>query len=129
MTYLSVIIAAAGAYAFGAVWYMALAKPWMAAAGVEAGEGSRLQNGGKAYVISLICVILVAGMMRHAFAQAGIANPAKGALSGLGLGLFVASPWIATNNAFEGKPFSLTLINGGYATIGCAIIGAILTVV
>ena len=130
MTYLSVIIAAGAAYAFGAVWYMALAKPWMAAAGVEAGENGRPKGGGgKAYVISLICIILVAGMMRHAFTQAGIDNPAKGALSGLGLGLFIASPWIATNNAFEGKPFNLTLINGGYATIGCAIIGAILTAI
>lgn len=129
MTYLSVIIAAVAAYAFGAVWYMVLAKPWMAAAGVESGEGGRLKNGGKAYVVSLICVILVAGMMRHAFAQSGIANPAKGALAGFGLGLFIASPWIATNNAFEGKPFNLTLINGGYATISCAIIGAVLTVI
>jgi len=129
VTYLSVIVAAAAAYAFGAVWYTALAKPWMAAAGVEAGEGGRPKSGGKAYVVSLICVILVAGMMRHAFVQAGIADPAKGALSGLGLGLFVASPWIATNNVFEGRPFNLTLINGGYATIGCAIIGAILTAI
>jgi hypothetical protein len=31
-----------------------------------------------------------------------------------------------TNNGFGGKPFRLTIIDGGYAIIGCAIIGAIL---
>jgi len=30
------------------------------------------------------------------------------------------------NNAYGGRPFKLTLIDGGYATIGCAIIGFIL---
>jgi hypothetical protein len=34
MEFLSVIAAAVGAFAFGAVWYMAMSKPWMAASGV-----------------------------------------------------------------------------------------------
>ncbi|MBC6408379.1 MAG: hypothetical protein GDA40_09860 [Rhodobacteraceae bacterium] len=35
MEILRVVLAAAAAYAFGAVWYMLWAKPWVAAAGVE----------------------------------------------------------------------------------------------
>jgi hypothetical protein len=31
------------------------------------------------------------------------------------------------NNAYGMRPFMLTLIGGGYSTIGCAIIGAALT--
>jgi len=31
------------------------------------------------------------------------------------------------NNAYGDRPFKLTLIDGGYATLGCAVIGAVLT--
>ena len=44
MGFLSVIIAAFAAYVFGAIWYMAMAKPWKAASGVEVGEDGRPAN-------------------------------------------------------------------------------------
>ena len=69
----------------------------------------------------------MAGMMRHVFALGGVTEISKGLLSGLGIGLFLATPWIATNYAFAGRPMKLTLIDGGYATIGCAIMGLVLT--
>ena len=47
-------------------------------------------------------------------------------MSGLGVGLFFISPWIMINNGYAGRPFRLTLIDGGYATFGCAIIGLVL---
>ena len=129
MEYLNVVAAAVASYVLGALWYMALAKPWMAAAGIRADENGRPESGmgPVTYLLALIAALLVAGMMRHVFAMAGISTPAKGAISGLGLGLFVASPWIMINNAFGGRPFSLTLIDGGYATFGCALIGLVLT--
>ena len=33
VTYLAIFLAAIGGFAVGAVWYMSLAKPWMAAVG------------------------------------------------------------------------------------------------
>lgn len=129
MEYAIVIAAAIAGFVLGAVWYMVLAKPWMAAAGVEAGEDGRPKQGMGAttYVLAFIAMLLVAGMLRHALAQAGIDSPGKAGLAGLGLGLFVASPWIMLNNAFGGRPFSLTLIDGGYATLGCGLIALVLT--
>lgn len=129
MEYLSVIVAAVGSYAFGAVWYMVLAKPWMAAAGVAVGADGKPQNASNPvpYVLAFIAAVLVAGMMRHIFMLSGIDTVDKGLVSGLGIGLFLASPWLMTCYAFGGRPFRLTLIDGGYATIGSAIIGAILT--
>ena len=127
MQYLSVLAAAAAAYAFGALWYMTLGKPWMKAAGItqEQVDG----GAGKSpipFIISAIMVIIVAGMMRHAFMQAGITEPIKSALSGLGIGAFMVTPWIVTNYAYGMRPRNLTLIDGGYATIGCTIIGLVL---
>ncbi len=52
---------------------------------------------------------------------------AEGLMGGLGIGALFISPWILLNNAYAMRPFRLTLIDGGYATIGCTIIGVILT--
>lgn len=129
MEIINVLVAAVASYAFGAIWYMALAKPWMQAAGVEADEKGRPANnaGAMPYIIAFICAIVVAGMMRHVFNLSAIDTPIKGLVSGLGIGLFLASPWVVTNYAFAGRPPKLMLIDGGYATIGCAIIGLVLT--
>ena len=127
MGFLSVIIAAIGGFAFGAAWYMALAKQWVAAVGIETDENGRpINDGPLPYILSFIAMILVAGMMRHTFAMAGIDGFGKGLIAGLGVGLFFISPWITINNAYGGRPFRLTMIDGGYATFGCGVMGAIL---
>lgn len=127
MGFFSVIIAAAIGFAFGAMWYMALAKPWMEAANIKVGaDGKPEGDSPLPYVMAAFAMILVAGMMRHTFALSGIDSVMKGLVSGLGVGLFFISPWIMINNAYGGRPFKLTLIDGGYATFGCAIIGAVL---
>ena len=71
-------------------------------------------------------MVLVAGMLRHVIAQAGIDTILKGLMTGGGIGLFMISPWIMINNAYGDRPFKLTLIDGGYAVFGCAIMGIIL---
>ena len=128
MQFLSVIIAAAAGFAFGAVWYMALAKPWMEAANIKTDENGRPEGDSPLpYIMAAIAMVIVAGMMRHTFALSGIDTFGKGLISGLGIGLFFISPWIMINNGYGGRPFKLTVIDGGYATFGCAIMGAILT--
>ncbi len=95
MGLISVIVAAIAAYAFGAIWYMALSKPWMeAAGGVETGEDGKPVNASdpKPYIVAFLMAVLVAGMMRHIFMMAGIDTLAKGFTTGLGLGLFIAAP-------------------------------------
>ncbi len=129
MEFLNVLVAAIAAYACGAVWYMTLAKPWMAAAGIEVGEDGQPKNRADPvpYIVSILCLIIVAGMMRHVFALSAIDTVGKGLMSGLGIGLFLATPWIATNYTFADRPKSLILIDGGYATIGCTVMGIVLT--
>ncbi len=127
MEFLSVIIAAAAGYAFGAAWYMTLSKPWVEAAGIECDENGKPVNQSMTpFILSGIAMILVAGMMRHVFGMAGIDGFGKGLVAGIGIGLFFISPWIMINNAYGGRPFKLTVIDGGYAVFGCAIIGAVL---
>ena len=128
MGFLSVLVAAVAGFAFGAVWYMALSKPWMEAANIKADENGRPENDGPLpYIMAAFAMLLVAGMMRHTFALSGIDTAGKGLISGLGVGLFFISPWIMINNGYGGRPFKLTLIDGGYATFGCAVMGLVLT--
>lgn len=129
MGFLSVIVAAAAGFGFGAVWYMALAKPWMEAANIKMDANGKPEGDSPLpYIMAAVAMILVAGMMRHTFALSGIDTLGKGLVSGLGIGLFFISPWIMINNGYGGRPFKLTLIDGGYATFGCAIIGLVLSI-
>ena len=123
----SVLAAALAGWVFGAVWYMALSKPWIAASGVKLGPNGKPLGGALPFILSAIAMILVAGMMRHIFGMAGIDTPGKGITAGLGIGAFFITPRIMINNAYPGRPFKLTLIDGGYATFGCGIIGLVLT--
>ena len=128
MGVVAVLVAAIAGFAVGAVWYMSLAKPWMKAAGIPVDENGKPANGTdpKPFVISAICMILVAGMMRHIFAMAGIDSPGGGLVAGLGVGAFFITPWVAMNYAYAMRPTKLTLLDGGYSILGPGVIGLVL---
>lgn len=124
MGFLSVILAAAASWAFGAVWYMKLGPRWMAAVGLTPEDMTKKDP--VPFIASFVLAIVVAGMMRHVFAMGGIDTLGAGIVTGLGLGLFVTTPWIATNYLFAQKDRALIWIDGGYATIGSALMGLVL---
>ena len=125
MGIIAVLAAAAAAWIFGAVWYGVIGKQWMAATGLT--EESIDRKNPIPYIGSFICAVLVAGMTRHILATSGVHDGWGGLLTGLGLGLFIAAPWIATNVLFQQKPKSLTWMDGAYPTIGMALMGFVLT--
>ena len=128
MSFVAVIVAAVAGFAFGAVWYMTLQKPWVDASGIEVNDkGQPVDASVLPFIMAGIAMILVAGMMRHTFSLSGIDTPMKGLVSGLGIGLFFISPWIMINNGYGRRPFKLTVIDSGYATFGCAVMGLVLT--
>lgn len=129
MEFLSVIAAAAASFAVGAVWYMTLAEPWMQAAAIPRDADGQPEGGQdpKIFALTFVMQLLVAGMMRHIFTLSGIDSIGAGAVAGLGVGLFFISPWIVINNAYGMRPLRLSIIDGGYATLGCAVMGAVLT--
>lgn len=130
MEFVKIVVAGLASFGFGAIWYMSLAKPWMAASGVEldaSGQQPANRSDPVPYITSLLASIIVAGMMRHMFALSGIDTVIKGIVAGFGVGLFLVTPWIATFYGFNDKPRKLLLIDGGYATFGCTVIGLVLT--
>jgi len=127
MGFLAVIAAAVATFAFGAVYYIILSKPWMEAADIEVGEdGKPVNDGPLPYIVAFVSITLVAGMMRHTFATSEMAS-GHGFVAGLGVGLFFISPWIFINTGYSNRPWRLALIDSGYATFGCAVMGLVLT--
>ena len=124
----NVIVAAVVAFAAGALWYMLLADPWMDAAGIKRDSDGKPEGGqtGSMFAITFVMQLLVAGMMRHVFELGGVDTIGKGLMSGIGIGLFFISPWIAINNIYAMRPGKLTVIDGGYATLACAVMGIVL---
>ena len=128
MEFVNVLAAALGAFAFGAVWYMTMSKPWIAASGVAVDENGRPTGGSASapFVVGIIAMILVAGMMRHVFATSGITSIGGSVVAGLGIGAFLITPWMAMNYAFSMRKPALTVIDGVNSVVGCGIMGLIL---
>jgi hypothetical protein len=79
------------------------------------------------FAVTFVMQLIVAGMMRHVFELGGIDTVGKGLLSGAGIGLFFIAPWIVINNIYAMRPPKLSIIDGGYATLACTIMGLVLT--
>lgn len=128
MEFLNVIAAAIAAFAFGAVWYMSMSKPWIAAAEIAVDANGRPQGNGSAmpFVVGLVAMVVVAGMMRHLLASSGVSTIGGGAIAGFGIGAFFITPWVAMNYAFAMRKPALTVIDGVNSVAGCTIMGAVL---
>jgi hypothetical protein len=128
MDIVNVLAAAVAAFAFGAVWYMTMAKPWMAAAEIKLGPDGKPANASDKipFVIGIVAMIVAAGMMRHVFASSGIVSIGGGIVAGLGIGAFSVLPWVAMNYAFGQRKGMLTVIDGVNIIVGCGIMGLVL---
>ena len=129
MEIVNVLAAAAAAWIYGAVHYMVLSKPWIRVSGAKVdADGKPLPQALPAlpFILSFIAMILVAGMMRHVLKMATMDTVGGGVMVGFGIGAFFITPWVMMNNAYPGRPFLLTIIDGAYAIIGCTIIGVVL---
>ena len=122
---ISILVAAAAAWIFGAVWYGVIGTRWMDASGLTEAKFDPADP--KPYLVSFVCVVIVATMTRHVLLAAGITDAWPAFVSSLGLGLFVAAPWIATNVMFSNRSKSLIWMDGAYPAVGTAIIALVLS--
>ena len=129
MEIVNVIVAGVAGFGFGALWYGVLRDPWLKASGVAVGADGKPANASdpKPYIFGMIAMMLVAGMMRHTFELSGIETAGKGLVSGIGIGAFMAAPWLLICYEFAGRSKRLVLIDGGYAALGSGVIGLVLT--
>lgn len=133
LNYLAILVAAAVSFMFGGIWYGALAKPWMAAAGIDDEMMKASKEGGKttqlmisAFVASLVMAWVLAGLIGHL--GSGQVTIYNGIISGAFVWLGFVATTLVTNHGFQMKLGRLTLIDGGHwlgvLLIQGAVIGA-----
>ena len=129
INYIAILVAAAAGWAAGAVWYMALAKPWMAAVGLtnEEIEASRQRPGASlpfiyAFAANVIMAWVLAGLMGHL----GSVTIRSGVISGAFCWLGFVITTMLVNYSFGMRKRMLLLIDGGYWLVVLALMGAII---
>lgn len=126
--YLAIVIAAAASYVFGALYYGALAKPWMAATGRTEDE-IRSNASIAPYAIAIIALLVMATVLAGVLGHLGPGQVTlrNGIVSALFVWLGFVATTLAVNHAFQGAKRTLTLIDGahwlGVLLIQGAIIG------
>jgi hypothetical protein len=128
---LGILIAAVAGFAFGAAWYTALSRQWLAARGmteteVKAKAGSSPLPFVVSFIALLIMALMLSGVLVH-LALGGMAISVRsGAIAGFLLWLGFVITTMAVNHAFQGERRALTLIDGGHWLGVLLIQGAIL---
>ena len=125
LNWLAVVVAAVAAYALGAVYYMALAKPWMAAANLTR---EQVQEGNNAapYALAALASVIGAVVLAILVQATGAAGAAEGLLVGLVVGIIVTGVGQIPNYAFQSRGLKLYVIDAGYPLLQMLLGGAIL---
>jgi hypothetical protein len=125
VNYLAVVAAAVSTFVIGGLWYSPLLfqKAWMTANGF--GEAD-LQKGGMGMIFGLAFLFaLIMAFNLAMFLNAPDTTLTWGATAGLLAAIWVALG-IATVALFERRPWTYTIINGGYWVVSFVVMGAII---
>ena len=134
MNFLAIVAAAVAAWIFGAVYYTALSKPWLAAVGISMAEMKRRQAEGTGklkgiapFILSFVSEIIMAWVMAGVLGHLGPGQVTlrNGVVTALFLWLGFVLTTIATNNAYPGRKPMLTVIDAGHWLGAMLIIGAV----
>lgn len=129
MNYLAILIAAVAGYGFGALWYMLLARPWMAALGKTEAE-IKARPSPAPFVLAglamLVMAFMLAGVVGHL--GEGQVTLRNGIITGVFCWFGFVLTTMSVNHVFQGARPMLTLIDSGHwlgvLLVQGAIIGA-----
>lgn len=116
-------------WVLGAAWYspVLFAKSWMAILGIQKTEGRR-PGMLLAMTSSLLCDLVMTFILAHLIMWADANTFGWGAFIGVLAWIgFIAAPTLP-QGMYEGRPFKLFAINGGYWLLGLVIVGGMLAV-
>jgi len=118
-----IVILAAGlaGWIFGAVWYTVLGKPWQRALGLNPDDCKDKKMPMAPMVASFLVAVVMSAVLYHLLASLGVRGLMPSAMMGLilGAGLLLTSTLV--NNMFQGRSFTLTVIDGGHWTLALVI--------
>jgi hypothetical protein len=129
INYLAVLVAAAAGFVWGAIWYISLSKPWMAAARIDPAKAAQSGRSVEPFIISAIALIIMAFvifvLINSIFVGEFSLN--NGLIVGFVAWLGFILTTLAVNQRYQGYGWGLTVIDAlhwlGVALIMGAIIG------
>jgi len=126
INYLAIPVAAIAAFVWGAAYYMALSKQWLAAVGrIEPNKSPT------PFILSSVALLVMAFVLSGAIAHLGPGQVTvkNGIISGLILWAGFVVTTVFVNNAYPGRRYMLSVIDSihwlGVLVIQGAVIGAI----
>lgn len=126
-------VAAIASFIFGGIWYGALSRQWMAAAGLTTDEiQSRKGNAAHPFIITLLCELVMAWMLAGVILHVSRGGSPATAMTGIVTAAFLWLGFVVTtqivNHQFQMQKWSLTIIDSahwlGVMLIQGAILGA-----
>jgi hypothetical protein len=133
--YLAILVAAVAGWLIGAVWYMALSKPWVAAHGWTTEAFKRRAEANKrtpagwlpfvlAFLAELVMAWVLAGLVGHL--GPGQVTVWNGIVSAVFVWLGFVITTVAVNNMFAMRKPMLTLIDAGHWLVVLVAMGAVI---
>ncbi len=129
INYLAILIAAVASWLAGAVWYMALAKPWMAANGMtpeQVHEGRNRPGAFLPFLYAFLAAVVIAWVLAGLVAHLGPVTLRSGIISGLFCWAGFVFTTMLVNNRFAMRSPKLLLIDGGYWLLVLVLSGAVI---
>lgn len=121
--WIAVAVSTVAAFVLGGIWYSPLlfAKPWMA--GAKLTEEETQGNMGAVFGQALVSALITA--IAFGFFMQGDISLKDGLIYGAATGFGLVAASLGLNYAFERRPLSLLLINGGYYVVQFTLYGLI----
>jgi hypothetical protein len=128
INYLAVLVAAVAAWLVGAVWYMALAKPWMAALGKTREElmGPSGKPSTGPFITSFAAELVMALVLAFFVVELGPVTLASGIATGFLAWLGFVATSMVVNHGFGGARPMQTMIDAGHWLAVLVVEGAVI---
>ena len=111
LNYLAILVAAITAFATGAVWYGILGNRWLAALGKTRDE---IKPTPLPFVIAFVAELIMAFVLAGIIGHMGEVTIHIGIMSALFVWAGFVATTVVVNNAYQGTPWSLPLIDAGH---------------
>jgi len=118
-----IVILAAGlaGWVFGAIWYTVLGKPWQRALGLNPDDCKDKKMPMAPMVASFLVAVVMSAVLYQLLTNLGVMGLMPSAVAGLTLGAGLLLTSTLVNNMFQGRSFTLTVIDGGHWTLALVI--------
>jgi hypothetical protein len=113
--YQGVFVAAVASFVFGALYYMALSKPWMEALGKQAHD-ARFGVSRTAFSVTALCELVMAYVLAGVLGHLGPRQVTveNGVITGLFLWVGFVATTLIVSYRYQGQKSALVWIDGGH---------------